>query len=66
MPLGFIDSHVSNLDLTEFTQPAIFLISYSIFEVIKNETKLESEEKREKVDNPKKELEKKELKTEKK
>ena len=32
----------------------------------KNETKLESEEKREKVDNPKKELEKKELKTEKK
>ena len=30
-----------NLDLTEFTQPAIFLISYSIFEVIKNETKLD-------------------------
>ena len=28
-----------NLDSTEFTQPAIFLISYSIFEVIKNETK---------------------------
>ncbi len=30
-----------NLDSTEFTQPAIFLISYSIFEVIKNETKLD-------------------------
>ena len=30
-----------NLDLTEFTQPAIFLISYSIFELIKNETKLD-------------------------
>ena len=30
-----------NLDLTEYTQPAIFLVSYSIFEVIKNETKLD-------------------------
>ena len=27
------------LDLTENTQPAIFLVSYSIFNVIKNETK---------------------------
>ena len=31
------------LDLTEYTQPAIFLISYSILEVIKNETKLDLE-----------------------
>tara|TARA_Y100000816_G_scaffold267149_1_gene228301 strand:+ start:2517 stop:3443 length:927 start_codon:yes stop_codon:yes gene_type:complete len=29
------------LDLTENTQPAIFLVSYSIFNVIKNETKLD-------------------------
>ena len=27
-----------NLDLTENTQPAIFLVSYSIFQVLKNET----------------------------
>ena len=29
------------LDLTEYTQPAIFLISYSIFETIKKETNLD-------------------------
>ena len=31
------------LDQTENTQPAIFLVSYSIFNVIKNETKLDIE-----------------------
>ena len=36
-----LEGSKENLDLTEFTQPAIFLISYSIFEVIKNETKLD-------------------------
>ena len=30
-----------DLDLTEYTQPAIFLISYSIFETIKKETNLD-------------------------
>ena len=30
-----------NLDLTEFTQPAIFLVSFSIFEVIKKETEID-------------------------
>ena len=30
-----------NLDLTEFTQPAIFLVSFSIFEVIKKETEFD-------------------------
>ncbi len=30
-----------NLDLTEYTQPAIFLVSFSIFEVIKKETKFD-------------------------
>ena len=30
-----------DLDLTEYTQPAIFLISYSIFETIKKETDLD-------------------------
>ena len=30
-----------DLDLTEYTQPAIFLVSYSIFETIKKETNLD-------------------------
>ena len=30
-----------DLDLTEYTQPAIFLVSYSIFKVIKKETNLD-------------------------
>ncbi len=30
-----------NLDLTEFTQPAIFLVSFSIFEVIKKQTEID-------------------------
>ncbi len=34
-----LDGPQENLDLTENTQPAIFLASYSIYQMIKNETK---------------------------
>ena len=35
------DGPKEQLDLTENTQPAIFLVSYSIFNVIKKETKFD-------------------------
>ena len=36
-----LEGSKEDLDLTEYTQPAIFLISYSIFEAIKKETNLD-------------------------
>ena len=36
-----LEGSKEDLDLTEYTQPAIFLISYCIFETIKKETNLD-------------------------